>query len=553
MSGSAAPGVASVLWLTALGLCGLGGPGGTLSADTTGTAPGSGPRGSDLNGLPIAQVEFEARGIFDPLPPGRLRPLYRLADRLHVRTRTATLRQHMLLAAGDLWDDARAQESERALRGLGIFSVARVGASRMGDSAVVTVRTRDAWTTSPEFTLERGGGRLYGSVQFSERNLLGRAQFVSLAYREEPDGLSRSIEVADPALAGTRVRATASATTGSSGNFEAFTIDRPFFAEDTRVAFGVHAERARSRARLYASGLEAASFTRRNQRVDLYAGLGRRRGGTIVRVTGALMAWDRWLGGSVLTPGAPSEFAGGEEESRVRRFTVEARFWRPRFVEKTQVERLDGLEDIDLGRSLAVAGGIATRAFGGSADEGFAAVRIGFGADGGGAGFGWMRATAASRLASGPREATARLDVRWVNQSVPRHTAVVAALGMGGYRTARDVQLVVGGLNGLRAHDVYALAGDRLWRVNLESRWLIGRDLLRIVSLGAAGFWDAAHTSGFGSGDLPWQHDVGLGLRVSVPRSALNHVARFDLAWRLSRSSSEPRGPVFSFSSSQAF
>ena len=129
----------------------------------------------------------------------------------------------------------------------------------------------------------------------------------------------------------------------------------------------------------------------------------------------------------------------------------------------------------------------------------------------------------------------------------------MAALGTGGRRTARDFQLVVGGLNGLRAHDVHALAGDRLWRLNAESRWLIGRELLHLVSLGAAGFWDAARTSGPGSDGFPWQHDVGLGMRLSPARSALSRVARFDVAWRVSPSGSGLREAVFSFSSSQAF
>jgi len=581
--GSAARGGASRVWLTALGLWGLWGlcgPGGSVagptptgaglrgaaisadgpasasetpSGDSTGTGSKPGADRSDLEGAPIARVEFEATGIFDPLPAGRLRPFYRLANRLHTRTRASTLRRHVLLAAGDRWVEARAQESERAMRALDIFNLASVDARREGDSAVVTVRTRDAWTTSPEFTVERGGGRLFGSIQFSERNLFGRAQYVSLAYREGPDGISRSIEAADPAVAGTRVRAMAGAGNGSIGTFEVFTLERPFFAEDTRCAFGIRAERTRAKARLFASGLEAATFHRRNQRVELYAGMGRRHGRTIARVTGTLLAWDRRLGVSVLAPGAPPEFAGGDEESRVRRFTIEGLLWRPRFVERTRVDRLDGVEDFDLGPSLAVAGGYSPHAFGGSVEEGFASCRLGLGVDGRGAGFGWMRATAQSRIDGGLREATARLDARWVNQSIARHTLVLAALGTGGRRTARDFQLVVGGLNGLRAHDVHALAGDRLWRLNAESRWLIGRELLHLVSLGAAGFWDAARMSGPGSDGLPWQHDVGLGLRLSPARSALSRVARFDVAWRVSPSGSGLREAVFSFSSSQAF
>ena len=553
MSGSAACGAASLLWLCAFGGWGPLGPGEALSADSTATGSGSGTRGSGLEGLPIARVELEIRGIFDPLPRGRLRPLYRLVDRLHVRTRASTLRRHVLLDAGDRWHEARAKESERALRALDIFNLVGMDARRDGDSAVVTLRTQDAWTTSPEFTLERGGGRLFGSIQFSERNLFGRGQYVGLAYREEPAGISRSVEVADPALGGTRVRVGAGAGNGSSGTAEFLTLERPFFAEDTRFAFGVRAERARATARLYAYGLEAATFYRQSQRLELYAGIGRRHGRTVARLTGALLAWDRRLGGSVLVQGSPPEFAGADEESRMRRVTLEGRLWQPRFVERTRVDRLDGVEDIDLGRSLALAGGFSARAFGGSADEGFVAVRSGLGVEGRGAGFGWIRAAAQSRLAAGLREATVRLEARWVNQTVPRHTLVVAALGAGGHRTARDFQLIVGGLNGLRAHDVHALAGDHLWRLNAESRWLLGRELLHLVSLGAAGFWDAARTSGPGSAGVPWQHDVGLGLRVAMPRSALNRVARFDVAWRISPTGPGSREAVFSFSSSQAF
>jgi hypothetical protein len=531
-------------------LWGACGPGGSLAA--TVPADSGGPR-ADFAGLPISRLELRPGGIFEPPPPGRLRPFYRLADRLHVRTRPATLRRHILLAPGDPWDTSRARESERALRALDIFNRAAVDGRREGDSVVVTVRTRDAWTTSPEFTLERGGGRTYGSVSLSERNLLGGARNVSVAYREDPNGISRSIDAADPSVAGSRVRASGEVASGSSGHFEALAIERPFFAEDTRRAFGVHVERSRALARLYASGVEAASFYRRNQFVELYGGVGRRRGRTIARLTGSLLAWDRRFGGSVSAPSAPAEFAGGDEESRVRRLTVEGRLWRPRFVEKTRVDRLDGVEDIDLGASLAVAGGFSPRALGGSTEEGFASARLGLGVDAGGAGFGWMRATAASRLSGGLREAIGRVDARWVNQSIPRHTLVVAALGMAGHRTARDFQLVVGGLNGLRAHDVHALSGDRLVRLNAESRWLLTREVMELVSLGAAAFWDAARTTGPGSGGQPWQHDVGIGLRVALPRSAVNRVARFDVAWRVSPPGPGAREAVFSFSSSQAF
>lgn len=505
------------------------------------------------DGLPIARVEVEAQEIFAPTPPGRLAGFYRLADRLHVRTRSTTIRNHLLLAPGERWTEARGRESERGLRGLEIFDSARVESRLSGDSVVVIVRTRDAWTTSPEFTLERGGGKLLYSMQLSERNLLGRAQNFAVAYRQDALGISRSVQATDPAVAGTRLRISAGASRGSSGSSQGVTVGVPFYAEDTPTAFGLRVQRASDEGRLYDSGVEVASFDRRIERLDLFFGRGRRYGRTIARWKGSLDGWNRRLGESVLEPGAPPEFAGGEERLRVRRLALEGSLWRPGFVERTGVDGLDGVEDFDLGPSVGLTAGLSPRALGGTADEGYAALRVSGGADADAAGFGWLRLGMSSRLRAGPREADGRLEARWVNQTLTRHTLVVAALGAAVWRSPHDVQLVVGGLNGLRAYPVNALAGEKLVRLNAESRWLIGRNLMQLVSVGAAAFWDTARTWGRGAGDVSWQHDVGLGLRLSFPRSALNRVTRFDVAWPVSPSGQISPEPVLSFGSSQAF
>jgi len=505
------------------------------------------------DGLPIARVDVVAREIFESAPPGRLAGFYRLADRLHARTRSSTIKNHMLVAPGDRWTEERGRESERGLRALEIFDSARVESRLSGDSAVVTVYTRDAWTTSPEFTLERGGGKLLYSMQLSERNLLGRAQNFSVAYRQDALGITRSIEATDPGVVGTRLRIGAGASKGSRGSSQSAFVGVPFYAEDTPTAFGLRIERANAEGRLYDSGAEVASFDRRIEQLDLSFGRGRRHGHTVARWKGSFTGWNRRLGASVLEPGAPPEFAAGEERLRVRRLALEGSLWRPGFVERTGVDGLDGVEDFDLGRSLALTAGFSPRALGGTVDEGYASLRVSAGADAAAAGFGWLRLGLSSRLRAGPREAEGRLEARWVNQTLPRHTLVVAALGAADWRSARDVQLVVGGLNGLRAYPVNALAGERLVRLNAESRWSIRKNLMQLVSVGAAAFWDTARTWGRGAGDVSWQHDVGLGLRLSFPRSALNRVTRFDVAWPVSPSGQISPQPVLSFGSSQAF
>src|SRR5688572_10706529 len=110
-------------------------------------------------GLPIRRVEVIARNIYDPLPPGRLRALYRLANALHVSTRARTVEDHLLLETGGTWTLERARETARALRAVGILEPSRIAARQVGDSVDVTVETRDNWTTQPEFALESADGQ----------------------------------------------------------------------------------------------------------------------------------------------------------------------------------------------------------------------------------------------------------------------------------------------------------------------------------------------------------------------------------------------------------
>jgi hypothetical protein len=505
------------------------------------------------DGLPVAEVRIEPYTIFDPMPNDWLRPLYKTANALHVRTREGTIRGHVLVHRGAIWRADLARETERQLRALNIFDDVNVIERRVGDSVHVTVVTHDAWTTSPEFNIQRGGNRVFGSFQFSEHNLLGRGQDVSLAYREDPSGIARSISGYDPGIAGTHLVFGASASTGTSGTSSDVNFGLPFYAEDAPRSYGFDAGRASSTARLYAADAQLAQFARRFEQVMVYAGRGHRTGRTITRLSGSLLIWDRAVGPSSLAPIAPPEFAGGEERLRVRRLAGEVRFWRPAYVERTGVDRVDAIEDFDLGRSVAFALGYSPHVLGATDDEGYAALHASIGADAGAAGFGWVRMRSSTRLADGPRESLIDVDARWVNQALPRQTLVVAALGGAAYRPARDFQYVIGGLNGLRAHGVHALAGEQMVRFNTESRWRIGRNYYQLFSLGGAAFWDVGHTWGAGSASLGWQQDVGIGLRLSSPHSAVNQVVRFDLAWRVSPSGVRPGGAVFSFGSSQAF
>ena len=59
-----------------------------------------------VEGRPIRRLDIVTRDIFEPLPEGRLRPLYRLGNLLHVRTRPVTVRRLLLFDRGNPWHAA---------------------------------------------------------------------------------------------------------------------------------------------------------------------------------------------------------------------------------------------------------------------------------------------------------------------------------------------------------------------------------------------------------------------------------------------------------------
>jgi len=505
-----------------------------------------------VEGLRIRSIAVDTRGIFDPPPPGRFRPLYKFVDAVHVTTRGATVRQQLPFDPGDPWSLARGREAMRILRDMGILVPERLAAVRTGDSVDVRIETRDAWSTQAEFTAAGGGGQVKGAVSLVERNLFGLGKTVAFSYRNDLVSTSRSIEVKDPAVFGSRLRFAVLAADGSDGASEGVALGVPFYSEVTRHSFGVDAGRTTSIARLFLDDVETADFDRRRERAQLWYGRGLQRGRSIWRGVASFRLDDRRLGPSRLAPDAPPDFAGEEDNHRVRQPTLEGWYWRPKFVERTNVDELGGVEDFDLGTTLRVAGGYSLKALGATADEAYFSMQAGAGGTAGALGYGWARFEAESRFRKNPEEGRVFADARWIAPLGGHHVLVVGARAEKLTRPARDQQVIYGGLNGLRAFGVHELAGDVGWRWNFEERWAIPWPLLGVAQVGTAVFLDAAQMDGPGIYVPRYCDNVGVGLRLSLPRFAQRRVARIDVAWPMSGAGGRKQA-VWSFGSSQAF
>lgn len=507
-----------------------------------------------LEDRPIRSVTIVPRNIYDPLPDSGVRGIYALINRLHARTRVSTVRGALVLRPRDRWTAARRAEAERRLRGLRFLVPDSLSARPAGDSVDVRVVTRDNWTTSPEISIESGGGQAFGSFSFSERNLAGLGVSVSAATRKDLSGVSHSLFFEDGALAGSHWRLAVAGGSGAAGKSSGLSLGLPFWADDAPTTIGAAWSRVVSESDLYATGQLAARIPRRREDTELLWGTGRRTpDGTIQRFIASFEAIDDRFGAAQLEPSAAAEFASPAAELRVRRGAGEITLWRPRYVVRRGVDYMDRDEDFDLGSTFAFKTGFSPQAFGGTADEAYGRLRAGLGFEAGRAGFAMLRASGESRVRSGLRETYGQAGLRLIVQPFSHVTLVGAGQWQQGRRMPPDFQLTVGSLSGLRAFGVRELSGTTIHRWNGEVRWIAKRDWLQLLSLGGAAFYDAAIARGPGSGNESWHQDLGVGLRLSLPHSALNSVVRFDVAWPTAPHDDKHRGPVYSFGSGQAF
>ena len=145
----------------------------------------------------IDTVIVVARNVFDP-PGNTPRFVARLGNALHVTTNPGIVRRLLLIDAGSRIDSARLVESERALREVGVFRSVQLDTVRVGDRLALRVETADGWSTSPQLNLSSAGGSTTWSAALVERNFLGTATFVSVAYGRNPDRRSFDVQFASP-------------------------------------------------------------------------------------------------------------------------------------------------------------------------------------------------------------------------------------------------------------------------------------------------------------------------------------------------------------------
>jgi outer membrane protein assembly factor BamA len=488
-------------------------------------------------GARIGEIHVITQDIFDLEDPRENKALYRLANRLHINTRPEVIRRTLLFKSGEPLRVRVIEETERILRASRYLYDVTIRPIAYRDGVVdIEVRTRDTWSIEPGLSVSRAGGENTGRISIEEENLLGTGISLGVAYKSDVDRRGTQFHIADNNVLGSRVAASYAYTDQDDGHLQSASVNRPFYALDTRWAAGVSASSSDSLVPIYNAGDNVAEYQLRSNGAEVYGGWSPGlRGRWALRYSVGVSHQDNDYELKPLAPPPVRLPADLTMSGPFLRFEVVEDAFR----KDTNLNQIGRIEDVSMGWQATLQLGRALNALGSTDDAWVYSANLSKGFDVTADSLLLTRASLGGRHANGDSQnravgGSARYYHRH-GRSVVYYVAVSADAVQD-----PDVPgpLLLGGDTGLRGYPLRYQAGERRALLTLEARGYTDWYPLRLFRVGGAVFYDVGRAWGGENQNLEnpgWLHDVGFGLRFLNARTAFGNVLHADIAFPLNR------------------
>ena len=453
--------------------------------------------------------------------------LSRVINGLHRTTRAGVIRRTILLEAGMPYDSARAVESERLLRDLGVFRDIHLDTIRVDGRLALRVVTGDGWSTSLNAGYTTTAGSVSWQIVATERNLLGSATALSVGFHHDPDRHSYNFLYENAAFLFRRTLLGLEYSDLSDGRAGKWTYGVPFYETGARWSLVDSGQAANQRVLHFRDGVLTDSSRRKvliSSTTLGWAPLATTR--DYLRLTLGVLVRREDYASYTTVPYPRSVFGSAglmAERGHVR---------------YAQIEHLNSFgrhEDLDLSQIVGVGVWVAPKAWG-----------YGAGHDGvGPAGHvqvsavwrgGFVLARAAGRgVITGAGVDSGRVtgSMTLVSQALPSQTWIMHLEG-GRIRNPApggEFDLWRDG-NGPRLFAAHAFTGDRMGWLAVEDRIVLAKEVWGLFGVGVAPFFD---WGGAWYTDEPVHAggDVGAAFRLGPTRSIGGDVVELAVGYRM--------------------
>ena len=483
-------------------------------------------------GAIFGEILIDNQDIFNLDDPRENNWLFRLANKLHIKTRPSVIRNQLLFHSGQRYSRRLLDESERILRAQGYFYDAWIRAVRYYDGKVdVRVTTRDVWTLNPGFNISRSGGTTSTGVQLEDISFLGTGADLKVYHTNTIDRTTTGLQYTDEHAFGTFISAAANVADNSDGYLREFTVQRPFYSLDTRWATGVYGIDDLQTDSLWDRGMIIDKFKDLHQGAQVYGGWSSGLQDGWVRRWSTGITYDEHLFSPLITWTGPTAVP---EDRRFVYPWVQFDLVQDDFLRMWNHDQIARTEDFYLGTAFTVRAGWADAAMGSSQSALIFQSNASRGFREGGSTlllfWDFSGRVAEGVLDNGLMDASVRY---YVEQS-KNWLFFTTLAGTKGWRLDLDNQILLGGDNGLRGYPLRYQDGTARALFSVEQRYFTDWYVFRLFRVGGAVFFDTGRvwgTAPLAQPNLGLLSDAGFGLRFGNARSGLGNVVHVDLAF----------------------
>lgn len=482
---------------------------------------------------PIAAISHETVPVFDPEDPRENNALYRFLNSIHVDTQDHVIARQLLFEAGDTIDSSELAETERLLRARPYLNNAAVQV--VGDcgeeGVLLLVTVRDVWTLEPQVSAGREGGETKHGFGFSEGNLLGTGNSVSIGYDKDADRSSISYGFYSPHLFNSRLSARLGFADTSDGQQSVFELSQPFYSLEAPWAAGIQSQDISFIETIRYQDEDINVYRHQSAYNETFVGVALDVSPKYTRRLLLGLAHDK------------QDFTAGEEtvlgvpDNRNLLYPwLEYRFIENRFAVYTNLNQLHQVEDISVGADLRVRFGHGGSYLGN--DDEFTRLEVEYSdmLDLGEQHLMRLELNADARYhASGAdaNEAVAGGTVGYYHLAGEKHRWYASASYFQGHQLPQHEELTAGGGDGLRGYPLDFQRGNKRYLATIEKRFISDLHVFNVLRFGTAMYLDIGRAWGGGYRGAEHLANVGFGVRMSSSKAKIGNVLHMDLAFPL--------------------
>jgi outer membrane protein assembly factor BamA len=487
-------------------------------------------------GAVIGKVDIDIRNIFDESDARESNGLFKLANHLHIRTKRSTVKAQLLFASGDKYLARKLAETERVLRLLTYVYDAKVVPVHYADGKVdIKVITKDVWTLSPGISFGRAGGTNSTNFNLQDSNFLGWGKALQVSHGSTVDRTSDTIGWADPNVFGSRWTSQLTYSDSSDGSNRSLQVMHPFYSLDAPWSTKITALKFDRTVSRYNLGNIVDQFNDNESAYELSGGVS---SGLIDGWTKRLTFGMRYDNSDFLTTPTTSTPAKILPPDRTLSYPfVGFDILQDKYKKVGDENQIGRTEDLYFGTEITGEVGLSNGVFGADRNAIMLAAKAIHGIELTELQQLFLTGDFSSRIEDGRArnlisDAAAKYYWRW------REDWLFYA-GLSGTVTDSldpDMQLLLGGDNGLRGYPLRYESGTSRALFTVEQRFYTDWFPFRLVRVGGAIFADVGRTWGsgvIGNSDPGLLRDVGFGLRIGNTRSGLGNVLHVDFAFPL--------------------